>query len=29
MTGKVLNKHYGKGTNAEKAERRQDYIRDI
>ena len=29
MTGKVLEKHYDKGTSAEKAERRRDHIRDI
>lgn len=29
MSGDVLEKHYDKGTNAEKAERRQEYIRDI
>jgi integrase len=29
MSGKVLEKHYDKGTTAEKAERRQEYLRDI
>ncbi|KTG30573.1 tyrosine-type recombinase/integrase [Haloferax profundi] len=29
MSGKVLDKHYDKGTNAEKAKRRQGYLRDI
>jgi site-specific recombinase XerD len=29
MSGKVLEKHYDKGSSAEKAERRREYIRDI
>jgi site-specific recombinase XerD len=29
MSGDVLDKHYDKGTNAEKAERRKRYIKDI
>ncbi|WP_226040201.1 site-specific integrase [Natrinema sp. DC36] len=29
MSGTVLEKHYDKGSSAEKAERRQEYIRDI
>jgi len=29
MSGKVLEKHYEKGTSAEKAERRRDHISDI
>ncbi|WP_410766423.1 tyrosine-type recombinase/integrase [Haloferax sp. DFSO60] len=29
MSGKVLDKHYDKGTSAEKAKRRQGYIKDI
>lgn len=29
MSGKVLDKHYDKGTSAEKAERRRDYVKDI
>jgi site-specific recombinase XerD len=29
MSGKVLEKHYDKGTNAEKAKRRRGFIRDI
>jgi integrase len=29
MSGKVLEKHYDKGTSAEKAERRREYVKDI
>lgn len=29
MSGKVLEKHYDKGSSAEKAERRREYVRDI
>ena len=29
MTGRVLDRHYDKGTTAEKAERRRDYLKDI
>jgi hypothetical protein len=29
MSGKVLEKHYDKGSSAEKAERRRDYVKDI
>lgn len=29
MSGKVLDKQYDRGTNAEKAERRRDYVKDV
>jgi len=29
MSEKVLEKHYDKGSNAEKAERWREYVRDI
>lgn len=29
MSNKILEKHYDKGTNAEKAERRRDSVKDI
>ncbi len=29
MSGKILDKHYHKETNAQKAERRRDYVRYI
>lgn len=29
MSGKVLEKHYDKGTSAQKAERRRDYVKNI
>jgi hypothetical protein len=29
MSGRILDKHYDKGSAAEKAERRRDYLRDI
>jgi hypothetical protein len=29
MSGKILDKHYDKGSYDEKAERRRDYIKDV
>lgn len=29
MSGKILDRHYDKGSHDEKAERRRDYIKDI